>query len=133
MLALRTKEGVNFDELITAYPESDLGSAAAAACVEAARDLPDDWVSIEPISAPEGKTVGIEASSASSNGADLPALVSDSLDVNEQLVPSKGETPTAVGRGQRLRLTQPEGFLFSNEVISTIFARMDDANVGTLQ
>ena len=40
-------------------------------------------------------------------------------------VESAGSTGPA-GSGGRLVLTSPEGFLFSNEAISTVFARLDE-------
>ena len=99
MLALRTDAGVNFDELRREYPQSDLGAKAAAACIEAANELPAEWVRVEP----------------ESEGAALPSTALE-LDASD-----------CVGLGHRLRLTQPEGFLFSNEAISTVFARLSDA------
>ena len=74
MLALRTDMGVDLAALPRAYADG-VGEAAAAACADAAREMPDGWAEM---------------------------------------------------RGNVLRLTDPEGLLFSNDAISTIFARLDE-------
>ena len=75
MLALRTDAGVDGAQLAARYPRNQLGAAAAAACADAAAELPDEWVSYE---------------------------------------------------AQTLRLKNPEGLLFSNDAISTVFARLEE-------
>ena len=80
MLALRTREGVAQNELAKAFgPE--LAAAAAAACRDAAEELPSEWIAKRPT---EGDHDGLFA------------------------------------------LTDPDGLLFSNEAISTVFARLDE-------
>ena len=74
MLALRTDMGVDLAALPRAYADG-VGEAAAAACADAVREMPDGWFE---------------------------------------------------KRGSVLRLTDPEGLLFSNDAISTIFARIDE-------
>jgi putative oxygen-independent coproporphyrinogen III oxidase len=75
MLQLRTLEGCAFDELAERFGDH-LGRVAAAACADAAAELPAEWVLHD--------------------------------------------------EGRRLALTDPEGFLFSNDAIATVFARLDD-------
>ena len=75
MLQLRTREGCDFRDLRARFGES-LGSAAAAACVDAASELSSDWARLEP--------------------------------------------------GRALALLEPDGFLFSNDAISTVLARLDE-------
>jgi hypothetical protein len=77
MLALRTREGIGESEL-TATFGAELAAAAAAACRDAAAELPRGWVAhsdAEP---------------------------------------------------HRFALSDPDGLLFSNEAISTVFARLDE-------
>lgn len=77
MLALRTREGVREEELAATFgPE--LAAAAAAACRDAADELPRDWVA---------------SSEVGTHG---------------------------------FALAVPDGLLFSNEAISTVFARLDE-------
>eukprot|EP00908_Phaeocystis_cordata_P015698 Transcript_26879.p1 GENE.Transcript_26879~~Transcript_26879.p1 ORF type:complete len:488 (-),score=161.47 Transcript_26879:61-1440(-) len=75
MLALRTDAGVDGAQLAARYPRNQLGATAAAACADAAAELPAEWVSYE---------------------------------------------------AQTLRLKNPEGLLFSNDAISTVFARLEE-------
>ena len=82
MLALRTDGGISAAELERDYP-GGLGTAAAAACADAARELPPEWVA--PVGAADG-------------GA----------------------------QGDTLRLSDPEGLLFSNDAIATVFARLEE-------
>jgi oxygen-independent coproporphyrinogen-3 oxidase len=75
MLQLRTLEGIDFEEVRARFG-AELGEAAAAACAEAAAELPSAWTRLEP--------------------------------------------------GRALALQDPEGFLFSNDAIATVFARLDE-------
>ena len=75
MLALRTRDGASEGELAERFGPR-LAAATAAACRDAADELPDEWI----------------------------ADASDG----------------------RFALTDPDGFLFSNEAISTVFARLDE-------
>lgn len=116
MLALRTDAGVSFDELHRAYSDSGLGAIAAAACLDAASELPSTWVSIDTVS----KTGHLsESPDQDSIRVDARHEIKATFDLRHQ-------QKSFAGAGQHMRLTQPEGFLFSNEAISTIFARIDD-------
>ena len=90
MLALRTREGVRVAELADRFgPE--LARHAAAACRDAAAELPDEWMA---------------------GGAWRRA---------------SGEAEEAgEGAEGRFALSDPDGLLFSNEAISTVFARLDE-------
>jgi len=116
MLALRTDAGVSFDELHRSYSDSGLGAIAAAACLDAASELPSTWVSIDTVS----KTGHLsESPDQDSIRVDAHHEIKATFDLRHQ-------QKSFAGAGQHMRLTQPEGFLFSNEAISTIFARIDD-------
>ena len=67
-------QGCTYDELAARFGD-ELGGAAAAACEDAAKELPPAWVR---------------------------------------------HTPGGFA------LTEPEGFLFSNDAIATVFARLDE-------
>jgi len=87
MLGLRTREGIALPELTRDFGD-ELGGAAAAACRDAAAELPSGWFEL---------------------GDD------DDDD----------DTRSAAGDGA-VRLSDPEGLLFSNDAIATVFARLDE-------
>ena len=99
MLALRTRDGIGLPELTRDYGE-ELGAAAADAIREAAAELPREWV--------------------------------EEVDEVEEDEDEDGDGKEAgEGSGKRrsskpFRLSDPEGLLFSNEAISTVFARLDE-------
>ena len=92
MLALRTREGIDTDELAATFGPR-LAAHAAAACREAASEMPSEWMA-------DGQW------GAAATGGDDPE--------------------TEGGAPGRFALSDPDGLLFSNEAISTVFARLDE-------
>ena len=102
MLALRTREGIEMAELRDTYGE-ELGEAAAAACRAAAKELPSEWVAEAPYASEGGGGGGGGGGAVKASGRE------------------------ASGRASgRFALADPEGLLFSNDAISTTFARLDE-------
>ena len=96
---MRTREGIEMAELRDTYGE-ELGEAAAAACRAAAKELPSEWVAEAPYASEGGGGGG---------GA----------------VKASGREASGRASG-RFALADPEGLLFSNDAISTTFARLDE-------
>ena len=104
MLALRTDVGVNTAAIAARFPRDGLGAAAAAACADAARELPAAWVEFEAADAERDDTLsGDNATGDNATGGEA-----------------------LEGGARRLRLSDPEGLLFSNDAISTVFARLEE-------
>lgn len=112
MLGLRTDGGVALTTLRDEFADRGLGAIAVDACIEAVNQLPSDWVALESVK----EQVVASAAGAPTAAAPMP---------NDEATPEL--MCAAELHAQRLRLKAPEGFLFSNEAISTIFARMDAA------
>lgn len=107
MLGFRLKEGLDLEALSAKY------GATAANTVEAgaAEGLRRGWVVVEDPSQPN-RTIGIIADGTQS-GDGGGGEVSRS---NKRFV------------GRRLRLSDPDGFLFSNSVISSVFSELERLN-----
>ena len=99
MLRLRTSDGVAFGELGRRFGPR-LGAVAAAACRDAAAELPPHWVR---------------------GGGGAPAVTGLAAGVPGEVAASVAESADAT-----LALAEPEGFLFSNDAIATVFARLDE-------
>lgn len=110
MLRLRTRDGVDFDELRARFG-AELGGAAAAACEAAASELPSEWARLTPRLAPASAGSSGAASAGTSSGAS-----------------SAGTSGPASTEGEwsGMALLDPDGFLFSNDAIATVFARLDE-------
>ena len=119
MLALRTDVGVNTAAIAARFPRDGLGAAAAAACADAARELPAAWIEFDAV-----------------DGVCDDNLTGDS-DTGDNATGGTATGGTATGDdaagggaleggARRLRLSDPEGLLFSNDAISTVFARLEE-------
>ena len=109
MLALRTREGISYAELAEHWG-SELGGAAVAACKAAAEELPSEWVAV--------------AASASASGEE-PQASGEAAQASSGAEQEPREEAEARDEGG-FALADPEGLLFSNEAIATVFARLDE-------
>ena len=129
MLALRTDVGVNTAAIAARFPRDGLGAAAAAACADAARELPAAWVEFELDHSTSEQTADDHADAGGSTGGEQTsgehAAAADAGAPTGETTP-RGEAGGGEGGARRLRLRDPEGLLFSNDAISTVFARLDE-------
>ena len=128
MLALRTDVGVNTAAIAARFPRDGLGAAAAAACADAARELPAAWIEFEVDHSTSEKAADAHVAGESTSGeqtAGEQAAGGDARAPTGETVP-RGEATSGEGAARRLRLRDPEGLLFSNDAISTVFARLDE-------
>ena len=110
MLALRTTDGLTTAELSETYGER-LATAAAAACADAAAELPAEWIrSTSHVDALRGAAGELKLSTVDRGSAETVAT---------------GEATGTATLGH-LALSDPDGLLFSNEAIATVFARLDE-------
>ena len=108
MVALRTSDGVDLDAV------EDLFGAAAAEAIELAAQNPV----AQGLAVVENKSHGIGSKESDGKPGDF------GLGRRKRKLPSSGEHCRVSLRGI-LRLTDPEGFLFSNDVISSVFAALE--------
>ena len=130
MLALRTDVGVNTAAIAARFPRDGLGAAAAAACADAARELPAAWVEFEAAEAEPDATTATGGNAPGENATGENATGENVAGENVAGENVAGERATASealkGGARRLRLSDPEGLLFSNDAISTVFARLEE-------
>ena len=110
-------------------PNHGLGAAAAAACADAARELPAAWVEFELDHSTSEQTADDHADAGESTRGEQTtgehAAAADAGAPTGETTP-RGEAGGGEGGARRLRLRDPEGLLFSNDAISTVFARLDE-------
>lgn len=126
MLGFRLKEGLDLDTVASKYGER----AARVVEIGASEGLHCGWVFHEDRDGGVRMSGGDDAvrnrgfsTVDSSIGLDVFGKRVDGIDVRETKEERRSDTSSS-GRGT-LRLSDPEGFLFSNSVISSIFCELD--------
>ena len=119
MLALRTDVGVNTAAIAARFPRDGLGAAAAAACADAARELPAAWVEFD--AADDVCDDNLTCDSETGDNA-----TGDHATGGTATGDDTAGGGAVEGGARRLRLSDPEGLLFSNDAISTVFARLEE-------
>ena len=107
MLRLRTSEGISLQELPRRYPDG-LGDQVVQACVSAAAAMPAEWVEL----------------GADSGSAEKVRRARERRDLAARRKDVALATAACLGNSS-LRLRDPEGWLFSNSAISSIFNEID--------
>ena len=119
MLALRTDVGVNTAAIAARFPRDGLGAAAAAACADAARELPAAWIEFDAVDGVCGDNLtGDSDTGDNATGGTATGGIATGDDA--------AGGGALEGGARRLRLSDPEGLLFSNDAISTVFARLEE-------
>ena len=119
MLALRTDVGVNTAAIAARFPRDGLGAAAAAACADAARELPAAWIEFDAVDGVcDGNLTGDSDTGDNATGGTATGGTATGDDA--------AGGGALEGGARRLRLSDPEGLLFSNDAISTVFARLEE-------
>ena len=119
MLALRTDVGVNTAAIAARFPRDGLGAAAAAACADAARELPAAWIEFDAVDDVCDDNLTGDSETGDNATGDHPTGGTATGD-------DAAGGRALEGGARRLRLSDPEGLLFSNDAISTVFARLEE-------